>query len=630
MNALPPRLKNLCRWVESKGMANRSWRPLLLAVALVFGLVAPIAALPVASAAAPVAVTGPDDRSVDRLYLAYFERTPDAAAAAFWGSQLAAGLSLRAISEQFARSPEFVAAYGALDNIGFVELVYANVLDRSTDEGGFAHWTSQLSGGRVSRGDVMLAFSDSREFKDSSGVIGLPPRGSDGRSVERLYLAYFGRDPDAGGLAFWNAEVDRGFSLAAVSASFARSPEFVDLYGPLGDRAFVELVYQNVLERSPDAGGLSHWTAQLASGASDRGGVMLAFSDSPEYKGATGLYGPRPVPPSPDPGEVGNPNGGAAVPQEAQAVNTSDPDHLIGSGSPASCTSEAVVAAVAQGGIIRFNCGSEPVTIVMSETAKVFNNADPDVVIDGGGLVTLSGGGERRVLYMNTCDPAQVWTTSHCQNQDHPRLTVQNIGFVDGSSIGETEEGGGGGAIFVRGGRLKIVNSIFTRNRCDDVGPDVGGAAVRVLSQYNGLPVYVVNSTFGGGPGQGNVCSNGAGLSSIGVSMTVINSRFTHNEAIGYGANPAQSGTPGGGSGGAIYNDGNTFTLRVLGTVIEDNTAREGGGAIFFVSNNRTGSLIIDRSTLRRNPSAGFETAGLPGIFYLGNGSASVTGSSLS
>jgi hypothetical protein len=612
------------------GMSHRSWRPLLLAAALVLGLGAPIAAPLSNAAAAPAAVTGPDDRSVDRLYLAYFERVPDTAGAAFWESRLAAGLGLRAISEQFARSPEFVASYGALDDDEFVELVYTNVLDRTPDAGGFAHWTSQLDAGLVTRGDVMLAFSDSAEFKASSGVIGLPPWGPDGRSVERLYLAYFGRDPDPGGLAFWNAEVDRGVSLTAVSASFARSAEFAATYGPLGDVAFVELVYRNVLDRAPDDGGLSHWMAQLDSGALDRGGVMLAFSDSAEYKGLTGVHGARPVPPSPDPGVVGNPNGGAAVPGQARAVDTSSPDHLIGSGTPASCTSAAVVAAVAAGGTIRFDCGSEPVTIVMTETAKVFNNANPDVVIDGGGLVTLSGGGQRRILYMNTCDPAQVWTTSHCQNQDHPRLTVQNLGFVDGNSIGQTAEGGGGGAIFVRGGRLKIVNSIFTRNRCDGVGPDVGGAAVRVLSQYNGLPVYVVNSTFGGGPDLGNVCSNGAALSSIGVSMTVINSRFTHNDAIGYGANPARSGTPGGGSGGAIYNDGNTFTLQVLGTIIEDNTAREGGGAIFFVSNNRTGSLIIDRSTLQRNPSAGFETAGLPGIFYLGNGAATVTGSSLS
>ena len=107
-------------------------------------------------------------------------------------------------------------------------------------------------------------------------------------------------------------------------------------------------------------------------------------------------------------------------------------------------------------------------------------------MIDGGGKVTLSGGGQRRILYMNTCDQAQVWTTSHCQDQDHPRLTVQNLTFVDGNATGETIEGGGGGAIFVRGGRFKVVNSRFFRNVCDATGPDVGGGAIRVLSQFAG------------------------------------------------------------------------------------------------------------------------------------------------
>ncbi len=196
-----------------------------------------------------------------------------------------------------------------------------------------------------------------------------------------------------------------------------------------------------------------------------------------------------------------------------------------------------------------------------------------------------------------------------------------------GNSKGDDPDGGG--AIWVRGGRFKIVNSRFFNNVCDDVGPDVGGAAVRVFSQYQGLPVYVVQSTFGGGEGYGNVCSNGGGLSSIGVSYTVINSLFSHNDAIGYGANPSQSGTPGGGSGGAIYNDGNTFTLTVVDTIIEDNHANEGGGAIFFVSNDRSGTLRIENSTLRRNPSDGFETRGFPGIFYLGNGSIQVTNSTI-
>ncbi len=303
------------------------------------------------------------------------------------------------------------------------------------------------------------------------------------------------------------------------------------------------------------------------------------------------------------------------MPADARAEDSSQPTTVVGTGTPASCTSSAFVAAVAAGGVITFDCGDEPVVITLTETAKVFNAASPKIVIDGGGKVTLSGDGVRRILYMNTCDAAQGHTTSHCQDQDHPQLSIQNLTFIDGNATGQHEEGGGGGAVFVRGGRVKIVNSRFFHNRCDDTGPDVGGAAVRVLSQSEGLPVYIVNSTFGGAEGYGNVCSNGGGLSSIGVSYTVINSLFTHNLAIGRGANPQRPGTPGGGSGGAIYNDGNTFTLTILGTKIEDNHANEGGGAIFFVSNNRTGHLIITDSELRRNPSDGFET--LPGIFVL-------------
>jgi hypothetical protein len=284
----------------------------------------------------------------------------------------------------------------------------------------------------------------------------------------------------------------------------------------------------------------------------------------------------------------------------------------VGSGTPASCTSAAVVAAVARGGLVTFDCGPEPVTIRMRRTAKV-RNTSPSVVIDGGGRVTLSGGGTRRILYQNTCDRAQVWTTDHCQNQATPRLTVRNITFTAGNSTGQTVDGGGGGAIFVRGGRLTIVDSRFTANRCDRTGPDLGGAAVRALSQYRNQPVRIMRSTFTGGR-----CANGGALSSIGVSWTITGSTFTGNRATGRGANPARAGSPGGGNGGAIYLDGNRFTLTMRDTLMEDNVAPEGGGAIFFVSNDRTGTATIAASTLRHNPSLGFETAKLPGIFFLG------------
>lgn len=297
---------------------------------------------------------------------------------------------------------------------------------------------------------------------------------------------------------------------------------------------------------------------------------------------------------------AGNPNGTSPVPSEAGPEDVTNPDHIIGDGTPESCTAEAFIDAVAQGGKIVFNCGPEPVKITLDRSAKVFNDANLNIVIDGNGLITLSGGGKTRILYMNTCDQNQHWTTSHCQDQETPRLTVQNLTFADGNSRAETEYDGGG-AIWVRGGRFKAVNCRFFNNTCDSLGPDVGGAAIRVFSQYNNLPVYIVNCTFGGAPGYGNFGSNGGGISSIGVSWTIINSLFSYNRAIGYGGNPAQSGTSGGGSGGAIYNDGDTMTLTILGTLIEKNRVNAFGSAIFFVTNDHTGDIRIDNSVIRNN-----------------------------
>jgi hypothetical protein len=297
---------------------------------------------------------------------------------------------------------------------------------------------------------------------------------------------------------------------------------------------------------------------------------------------------------------AGNPDGACAVPNDAKPDATATPDRLVGNGTPASCTGDAFIAAVAAGGVIHFDCGPDPVTIRLDRPAKVRNDASDDVVIDGGGRVTLSGGGRTRILYMNTCDEKQHWTSDHCADQATPRLTVQNLTFIDANSAQE-EDYDGGGAIWVRGGRFKLINSRFFNNSCAARGPDVGGAALRVFSQYHRLPVYVVNTTFGGAEGYGNTCANGGGISSIDVSWTIINSLFSHNQATGKGGNPAEPGSPGGGSGGAIYNDGDSMTLSVCGSLIEDNQVNAFGSAIFFVSNNHDGTLLIRDSVIRDN-----------------------------
>jgi hypothetical protein len=322
-----------------------------------------------------------------------------------------------------------------------------------------------------------------------------------------------------------------------------------------------------------------------------------------------------PVDPHTDPTlgpPAGNPDGHFTVPPEARAVDVSNPDHVIGTGTPESVTAEAFIQAVAQGGKIVFNGGSEPFILTLPRPAKVVNTSS-DVVIDGGGRVTLSGAGATRILYMNTCDPAQTWTTPHCQDQETPRLTVQNLTFIDGNSRNEHTYDGGG-AIWVRGGQFKVVNCRFFNNVCASLGPDIGGAAIRVFDQYQDRPVYVANSTFGGAPGYGNSGANGGAISSIGVSWSIYNSLFSYNWATGNGGNPAESGTPGGGSGGAIYNDGDLMSLKVYGSLIEENSVNAYGSAIFFVSNNHTGDVRIEDSVLRHNHNGGWNRPGYPGI----------------
>lgn len=327
--------------------------------------------------------------------------------------------------------------------------------------------------------------------------------------------------------------------------------------------------------------------------------------------------------------QAGNPYGFCAVPEDAKEEDVSNPTIVIGNGTAESCTSQAVVSAVAKGGVITFNCGKNPVNIEMEQTAKVFNNASKEIVIDGGGLITLDGQNERRILYMNTCDRDLAWTTPHCNDQDHPKLTVQNLTFINGKSTGTTNTDGGA-AIFARGGRLKVVNSRFFNNTCETYGTDVGGAAIRAFDQSQDLPLYIVNSTFGGAEGYGNSCANGGGISSIGVSYTVLNSVFSHNVATGIGANRGKDpNAPGGGNGGAIYNDGGLFNLEVCGTDIHDNVANAGGGGIFFVSNNLTGTLKITDSSLVNNESKEFETRGFPGIYYLGKGDIQISDSTI-
>jgi len=133
------------------------------------------------------------------------------------------------------------------------------------------------------------------------------PDGIDG-SIYRLYRAFFLREPDADGLVHWIVQARYArHPVAAIADDFTRSAEFRARYGSVDDGAFVDLVYRNVLERAPDAGGRAYWLDHLRRGM-PRGHLMVYFSDSLEFgrKVGAGPFGRRdyrgpaePPPPAP-------------------------------------------------------------------------------------------------------------------------------------------------------------------------------------------------------------------------------------------------------------------------------------------------------------------------------------------
>jgi len=89
---------------------------------------------------------------------------------------------------------------------------------------------------------------------------------------------------------------------------------------------------------------------------------------------------------------AGNPDGNSPVPVEAGPIDVSDPDYIVGNGTPESCTGEAFRKAVAHGGKIVFNCGPKPVTITLDKPVKVYNDSSGDIRIDNSVIHNNAGG----------------------------------------------------------------------------------------------------------------------------------------------------------------------------------------------------------------------------------------------
>ena len=101
--------------------------------------------------------------------------------------------------------------------------------------------------------------------------------------IFRLYEAVLDRAAEDAGLGYWNWRMDNGTSLHQVATEFMNQPEFKTLYGENPtDQEFIVELYQNVLNREPDTGGLLYWSQMI--GQNGRAQMLVDFSESPENK----------------------------------------------------------------------------------------------------------------------------------------------------------------------------------------------------------------------------------------------------------------------------------------------------------------------------------------------------------
>lgn len=235
-------------------------------------------------------------------------------------------------------------------------------------------------------------------------------------------------------------------------------------------------------------------------------------------------------------------------------------DGVVGTGTPASCTDAALntVLSTVQGsggGTITFNCGAAAHTIVFTAEKSI----TAAVIVNGSGLITLSGGNATRLFNVQT----------------GATLTLAGLTLTAGSAAE-------GGAI-LNNGQLVIQDSQLSANRATstyggaissygpatltgtdligNVAPSIGGGIYNQSQlTFSGGQISDNSTTGGTAPGGGL-------YSGIGTAITVTNASLINNTAA---------------AGGGLYALSAATTM--ADTLLSGNSARSGGGISQFGS----------------------------------------------
>lgn len=121
--------------------------------------------------------TEPTIEDVTKLYVATFNRAPDASGVNYWVND--SGLSLEEIAESFFDQQETQELYPSdMDNHSFIQAVYQNLFNRDPDPEGWDYWEQQLNSGNIQKSFFILsvingALGDDATIIENKKIVGI-------------------------------------------------------------------------------------------------------------------------------------------------------------------------------------------------------------------------------------------------------------------------------------------------------------------------------------------------------------------------------------------------------------------------------------------------------------------------
>ncbi len=234
---------------------------------------------------------------VSRMYTVALGRAAETDGVDFYTARLLAGDSNGAcIAESFLTSPEFKGK--GYNNAQYVKVLYQTFFDRepATDE--INYWVGMMSAGKtrefVLAGFVNSAEFDTlcTSYGISRGFMrenGKPVNPGIGRFVERFYTVALERAGEKEGIEYWTLQIADGkCTPKAAAKSFFLSAEYVSKN--TSDTKYITTLYRTFMGREPEAGGVGYWQGVLDGGAT-REQILEGFADSAEFKGIMAGFG---------------------------------------------------------------------------------------------------------------------------------------------------------------------------------------------------------------------------------------------------------------------------------------------------------------------------------------------------